>query len=317
MAWRWVLDPAKVQWIAYWDLVTTVALILTSTITPVEVAFLQPLPMDQKLVDVLFWLNRTVDAIFIFDMHLQFRVAVRLPGTEIRWLRNPKEIAMNYLQGKWFWIDLFSVLTMFFDLVGGEDVRDLVVLRAIRVLRLAKCAASPHASLPPPASSLLARRADLTCLGAHLSHLSRAQTDSPHEGVAPLQGVGNEALDQLPGHGAIFSFHLHPDQLPLVGMHLGAAGELCASRQLARRQRVLRAVGRCGRTDGEADASRRGLRNRGPRRHRPIRHLCGGLQHRSLRGRNVHRRLCLCRVVSALPFFNLLCGHDDHERRLW
>lgn len=173
MAWRWVLDPAKVQWIAYWDLVTTVALILTSTVTPVEVAFLQPLPMDQKLVDVLFWLNRTVDAIFIFDMHLQFRVAVRLPGTEIRWLRNPKEIAMNYLQSKWFWIDLFSVLTMFFDLVGGEDVRDLVVLRAIRVLRLAKCAASPHASLPPPASSLLARRADLSW-STLVASLSRA-----------------------------------------------------------------------------------------------------------------------------------------------
>ena len=43
-----------------------------------------------------------------------------------------------YLFSKWFSIDLFSILTLLFDVVGGEDTKDLTVLRAIRCLRLAK-----------------------------------------------------------------------------------------------------------------------------------------------------------------------------------
>lgn len=56
------------MWIAYWDIVTTIALIFTSTVTPLEVAFLQPLAPDERWTNGLFLTNRAVDCVFIFDM---------------------------------------------------------------------------------------------------------------------------------------------------------------------------------------------------------------------------------------------------------
>ena len=66
--WSWVIDPREVMWIAYWDIVTTTALVFTSTVTPLEVAFLQPLAPDERWTNGLFLTNRLVDCVFIFDM---------------------------------------------------------------------------------------------------------------------------------------------------------------------------------------------------------------------------------------------------------
>jgi hypothetical protein len=136
--WKWVIDPRTCNWLPYWDLVTTVCLLFTSTVTPVEVAFITPPEDHQKWTNPLFLTNRVVDSMFILDMIFQFRIAFRMPGIDLRWITEPRLIAINYVCSKWFWIDLFSVLTLFFDVVGGEGTKDLTVLRAIRVLRLAK-----------------------------------------------------------------------------------------------------------------------------------------------------------------------------------
>ena len=39
---RCVLDPRTNQWVAWWDLVTTLALLFTALVTPWEVAFAPP-----------------------------------------------------------------------------------------------------------------------------------------------------------------------------------------------------------------------------------------------------------------------------------
>jgi hypothetical protein len=135
----WIIDPIKSRWLSYWDGVTTMALGYTALVTPWEVAFVPNVPFSERGTDTLFLLNRLVDIIFIFDMLLQFRVAVKLTDTGgTRWVRDPKEVALRYVQGVWFWIDLFSVSTSIFDLLPMEDASSFTVLRAVRVLRLFK-----------------------------------------------------------------------------------------------------------------------------------------------------------------------------------
>ena len=137
----WIIDPLKVSWPAYWDLAATLALLYTAIVTPVEVAFVQA-PSGDDVYNTLFWANRVIDIIFLIDMALQFRLAVRVTGSDgTRWLHTPKEIARAYVTSKWFWLDLFSILTSIFDfpIFGDDDaVKNLVALRAVRILRLAK-----------------------------------------------------------------------------------------------------------------------------------------------------------------------------------
>ena len=80
---RCVLDPRTNQWVAWWDLVTTLALLFTALVTPVEVAFLQaPNNWAERLASPLFWTNRCIDVIFIADMILQFFLAYKTQNTE-------------------------------------------------------------------------------------------------------------------------------------------------------------------------------------------------------------------------------------------
>lgn len=136
----WVVDPHKSTWLSYWDLMTFLALFYTAIVTPVEVAFLSSPKMEDRLTNGLFLANRCVDLIFILDMVLQFRVAVRITDSDgTRWLRTPEKIASNYMNSKWFYLDAFSISTSIFDLLPeGGAAKDLIVLRAVRVLRLAK-----------------------------------------------------------------------------------------------------------------------------------------------------------------------------------
>ena len=50
----------------YWDGLTSIALLFTATVTPYEVALLQP------VFDPLFIVNRVVDGIFAIDVLVQF-----------------------------------------------------------------------------------------------------------------------------------------------------------------------------------------------------------------------------------------------------
>lgn len=138
---RWLIDPRVDMWIAYWDLVTTVALLFTAVVTPFEVAFLEPPPVGERMANGLYMSNRVVDLVFIFDMFLQFRTAIKVSSVSkgTFWVVSPGSIARHYLASKWFLLDSFSIATSLFDIVelpaGGQS---LTVLRAVRALRLAK-----------------------------------------------------------------------------------------------------------------------------------------------------------------------------------
>jgi hypothetical protein len=135
-----IIDPRSNHCIAYWDLVATLALVFTALITPFEVAFLTPPGPSERWGDPLFRANRCVDIVFITDMLLQFRTAYKHEDMHegTRWVTNGSTIATHYLCSFWFCLDLFSVLTSLFDLVGGEETKDLTALRAVRTLRLIK-----------------------------------------------------------------------------------------------------------------------------------------------------------------------------------
>ena len=82
------LDPRTNPFVAYWDLVAMIALIFTALVTPYEVAFLIPPPMEERLTDPLFLINRVVDLIFVVDMLLQFRTVYKTEDvrTGTRWV---------------------------------------------------------------------------------------------------------------------------------------------------------------------------------------------------------------------------------------
>ena len=132
---RTVIDPRTNNYIAYWDLVTTLGLVWTALVTPVEVAFLgKPSPSDP-----LFIINRCIDVVFITDMLLQLRVAYASNTQDgMVWVLHSGRIARHYLTSAWFVLDLFSVLTSLFDVLGDESTDDLKALRAVRALRLIK-----------------------------------------------------------------------------------------------------------------------------------------------------------------------------------
>ena len=62
---RWVLNPRSTV-MRKWDLVIAALLFYTATVTPYDVAFLEP---D---INVLFFINRLVDLIFLIDLFFQF-----------------------------------------------------------------------------------------------------------------------------------------------------------------------------------------------------------------------------------------------------
>ena len=137
-AW-WVLDPRTTMFVAYWDLVATLALFYVALVTPFEVAFIQPPAPDERWTDSLFIINRLVDIVFITDMLLQFRLAYKQENVNgTRWVTDVPSIFSHYLTSKWFFLDFFSILTSVFDLMGDESTEDLTVLRAVRTLRLVK-----------------------------------------------------------------------------------------------------------------------------------------------------------------------------------
>ena len=74
----WVIDPRKVRWIAHWDLAMTVALVYVALVTPVEVAFMKAPPtLESKTSSPIFLINRLLDAMFILDILLNFRLAYK------------------------------------------------------------------------------------------------------------------------------------------------------------------------------------------------------------------------------------------------
>jgi len=114
-----------------WDLVMMICLLFTAVLTPFEVAFLQ------TTLDLLFIINRVVDALFACDLVMQFFLAYM--DSDGQWVVEHDRIASRYLVG-WFWIDLVSILP--FDTIGivlgNDEISRLAILRGIRLLRLFK-----------------------------------------------------------------------------------------------------------------------------------------------------------------------------------
>jgi hypothetical protein len=65
---KWyIIDPRTNQLVGYWDLLTSLALVFTALVTPIEVAFLSAPSGAERLSNGLFWTNRVVDCVFIAD----------------------------------------------------------------------------------------------------------------------------------------------------------------------------------------------------------------------------------------------------------
>ena len=159
----WVIDPRKAGWVAAWDLATTLALIFTAVVTPVEVAFIEPpATMEERLKAPLFLMNRAIDLVFICDIALQFRFAYKAEDVHgSSWVMQADKIAINYFTTMWFPLDLFSTLTSIFDFIeseNGNEVSNLTAFRAVCTLRLLELTLTltphphphPHTSPPPP-----------------------------------------------------------------------------------------------------------------------------------------------------------------------
>ena len=131
----WLLNPRGAL-VGYWDLVITMALMFTISVTPYEVS------LDvSKNLDTLFWINQVVGIIFLVDIVCQFFLPTQ--NGDGQWIKDHAKLATAYLRG-WFVLDLVSVLP--FDvviasgaLVVDERDRKLVrLMRLVRVLRLLK-----------------------------------------------------------------------------------------------------------------------------------------------------------------------------------
>lgn len=101
-------------------------------VMPVDIAF-SPQSLDNSAGDI--W-NYIQDVFFAVDILFNFRTTVidDLTGEEIS---NPKEIAKNYLKGRFF-IDVLATppFDKIFSGVGGSQSKSLVLLSLLKLFRL-------------------------------------------------------------------------------------------------------------------------------------------------------------------------------------
>jgi len=135
---HYLIDP-HCEYMKYWDLVLSVALLFTGIVTPYEVIFVGRVKWDNWL----FIVNRIVDIIFCKDMIMQFFLKVEtghVGKTGTVTLKDPWAIRKRYLT-RWFVIDLISIMQfdiffMFYE--GPESLSRIKFLRCLRLIRLIK-----------------------------------------------------------------------------------------------------------------------------------------------------------------------------------
>ena len=134
-----IIDPRHNNAIGYWDILTSLALVFTALVTPVEVSFLATPTGAARWTNGLFLVNRVVDCIFIADMILQFFVAFSVDAEDgLMWIFDRTAIAQHYLTSYWFILDSISVLSSGPDVFEVDGLGDLTALRVVRVIRLIK-----------------------------------------------------------------------------------------------------------------------------------------------------------------------------------
>ena len=143
----WVMTPGKSAFLAFWDFPSSVALLYTLSISPFEAGFVETTVGAAAWRDPYFIANRAIDLVFLFDMILQFFIAVENQNLDIAgetlWVTSPRKIAKRYLKS-WFLLDAATLfLPAYFDISTatdgmGEDAPDPSALRALRVVRLTK-----------------------------------------------------------------------------------------------------------------------------------------------------------------------------------
>jgi hypothetical protein len=129
-----IFDPRSAM-MARWDMVTSLAMLFTATITPFEIG----LGVTPRF-GAFFLVNQVVNVVFLLDVVLQFFLPV--PDVETgELIRDHWAIAKRYAKG-WMLIDVVSILP--FDaielsgMLGSDGAGPLRSVRLFRALRLAK-----------------------------------------------------------------------------------------------------------------------------------------------------------------------------------
>eukprot|EP00316_Scyphosphaera_apsteinii_P019760 CAMPEP_0119301260 /NCGR_PEP_ID=MMETSP1333-20130426/3065_1 /TAXON_ID=418940 /ORGANISM="Scyphosphaera apsteinii, Strain RCC1455" /LENGTH=644 /DNA_ID=CAMNT_0007303285 /DNA_START=106 /DNA_END=2040 /DNA_ORIENTATION=- len=143
--WFLIHPEEQRHFVEFCDVMVSVALIFTATVTPFEVSFLEP----ATDVNWLFIVNRLVDLVFLLDLVLQFLLMFKITSTvgissKSKWEYRPRHIALRYIRG-WFTIDVLSMLPSLFDFIpvvsgnsGSFESRVAKMLRVVKVIKLAK-----------------------------------------------------------------------------------------------------------------------------------------------------------------------------------
>ena len=138
---RMLIDPRTSAFVGRWDVVTALALLFTATFTPYEISFLG----TAELMSFRFFSNRVIDAIFTFDLCLNFFVMFPQQKSVVEsvyWVDDLKAIMLNYLKG-WFTIDLISILPFWIldstsSCASASDIPSTILLRLVRLMRCIK-----------------------------------------------------------------------------------------------------------------------------------------------------------------------------------
>ena len=143
---RFVLHPRRhKRLLSFWDLLTTLALVYTATLTPFEVAFIPPMVGPAAFKESWYLMNRVLDGVFLVDMGIQFVLAFEKQDARglRQWVDDRRVICRNYLM-TWFGLDAATLFVpAAFDLYmasesGATDLANVSILRVLRVLRLIK-----------------------------------------------------------------------------------------------------------------------------------------------------------------------------------
>ena len=131
------MNPIMVKW----ELIVIILAVYSSIVLPLDIAFKPPSLQDLRIT--IF--NYFIDFMFFIDIVITFRTTqVNLMTGDT--ISDPKEIARNYLKGK-FWIDMLStiplddLLVLFLKDLDKKTVKKFVLLsclKMIRILRLSK-----------------------------------------------------------------------------------------------------------------------------------------------------------------------------------